>query len=311
MKVFLVRESLVGKVVAVTGGGSGIGGGIVERLNSAGALCHAIGRRGPVKLDVSDQPAVQHFVESLERLDILVCAAGDNMPRRRLAEITPDAWNHLISVNLSGAFYFVNAGLDKLRSAQGDVVLIGSIAGRWPDMSGPAYAASKAGLSAFAATAGFEEHVNGVRSAFNDLATRTIGPISTPVLIFVVVAAAATPTRLGCQAYPSTGRGSSSTSCRAWPRGSPPSSSTRGWRRATPIRASGSSSTSSWPCWSASGTRSTTKPNPHGSAPPMFGEGSPPFRSAARLRPTACELVDHRPIFRCCLRNGGSRRLGS
>ncbi|HKB32943.1 MAG TPA: SDR family NAD(P)-dependent oxidoreductase [Candidatus Dormibacteraeota bacterium] len=177
-----MRESLVGKVAVVTGGGSGIGGAIVERLNNAGAICHAIGRRGPVKLDVSDQPAVQHFVESLERLDILVCAAGDNMPRRRLAEITPDAWNHLISVNLSGAFYFVNAGLDKLRSAQGDVVLIGSIAGRWPDMSGPAYAASKAGLSAFAATAGFEEHVNGVRfSVINPGAVDTELMLKRPV----------------------------------------------------------------------------------------------------------------------------------
>ena len=156
-------ESLAGKVAIVTGGGSGIGAAVVANLTDAGVKCHAIGRRGPVKLDVTDQPAVQRFVDSLDRLDILVCAAGDNVPRRRLDEITPEVWNHLIAVNLSGAFYFINAGLRKLREARGDVLLIGSVSGHWPDLSGPAYAASKAGMSALAAAAGFEEHTNGVR----------------------------------------------------------------------------------------------------------------------------------------------------
>jgi NADP-dependent 3-hydroxy acid dehydrogenase YdfG len=158
-----VPESLAGKVAIVTGGGSGIGAAVVASLTDAGVTCHAIGRRGPVKLDVTDQPAVQRFVDSLDHLDILVCAAGDNVPRRRLEEITPEVWNHLIAVNLSGAFYFINAGLHKLREARGDVLLIGSVSGQWPDLSGPAYAASKAGMSALAAAAGFEEHMNGVR----------------------------------------------------------------------------------------------------------------------------------------------------
>ena len=156
-------ESLEGKVAIVTGGGSGIGAAIVESLTAAGVTCHAIGRRGPIKLDVTDQPAVQRFVETLERLDILVCAAGDNVERRRLEELTPEVWNQLIAVNLSGAFYFINAGLGKLRKARGDVVLIGSVSGDWPDLSGPAYQASKAGLNALAAGGGYEEHVHGVR----------------------------------------------------------------------------------------------------------------------------------------------------
>jgi NAD(P)-dependent dehydrogenase (short-subunit alcohol dehydrogenase family) len=158
-----VPESLEGKVAIVTGGGSGIGAAIVASLTAAGVTCHAIGRRGPIKLDVTDQPAVQRFVETLERLDILVCAAGDNVERRRLEELTPEVWNQLIAVNLSGAFYFINAGLGKLRKARGDVVLIGSVSGDWPDLSGPAYQASKAGLNALAAGAGYEEHVHGVR----------------------------------------------------------------------------------------------------------------------------------------------------
>jgi NADP-dependent 3-hydroxy acid dehydrogenase YdfG len=173
-----VAESLAGKVAVVTGGGSGIGAAIVDSLTSAGVTCHAIGRRGPVKLDVTDQPAVQRFVDSLERLDILVCAAGDNVPRRRLEEITPEVWNHLIAVNLSGAFYFVNAGLSKLRKARGDVVMIGSVSADWPDVSGPAYQASKAGMSALAAAAGFEEHLNGVR-----FSVIKPGAVDTPLML--------------------------------------------------------------------------------------------------------------------------------
>ena len=171
-------ESLSGKVAIVTGGGSGIGSAIVESLTAAGVTCHAIGRRGPIKLDVTDQPAVRRFVDSLEDLDILVCAAGDNVERRRLEELTPEVWNHLIAVNLSGAFYFINAGLKKLREARGDVVLISSVSSQWPDLSGPAYQASKAGLDALAAGAGFEEHLNGVR-----FSVIKPGVVDTPLLL--------------------------------------------------------------------------------------------------------------------------------
>ena len=173
-----MAESLEGKVAVVTGGGSGIGAAIVDSLTDAGVICHAIGRRGPVKLDVTDQPAVQRFVDSLDRLDILVCAAGDNVPGRRLEELTPEVWNHLIAVNLSGAFYFVNAGLSKLRKARGDVVMISSVSADWPDLSGPAYQASKAGMSALAAASGFEEHLNGVR-----FSVIKPGAVDTPLLL--------------------------------------------------------------------------------------------------------------------------------
>ena len=175
-------ESLAGKVAVVTGGSSGIGKAIVESLTAAGVTCHAVGRRGPVKVDVSDQPAVKAFVDTLERLDILVCAAGDNVPRRRFEEITPEAWDHLLSVNLSGAFYFINAALAKLRAAQGDVLLIASVSGQWPDPSGAAYQASKAGLIALARGAGLEEHLNGVRfSVINPGATNTPIMLKRPV----------------------------------------------------------------------------------------------------------------------------------
>jgi NAD(P)-dependent dehydrogenase (short-subunit alcohol dehydrogenase family) len=174
----LVADSLQGKVAIVTGGSSGIGAAVVHKLEIAGATCYAVSRHGPVRVDVSDQAAVRGFVESLERLDILICAAGDNVKKRRLDEITPEIWNHILAVNLSGAFYFINACLEKLRRARGQVVLISSVSAQWPDASGPAYQASKAGLTALARAAGFEEQNNGVRfSVINP------GLVNTPLLL--------------------------------------------------------------------------------------------------------------------------------
>ncbi|HEX6349825.1 MAG TPA: SDR family NAD(P)-dependent oxidoreductase [Candidatus Dormibacteraeota bacterium] len=168
---------LAGKTAVVTGGSSGIGAAIAERLLAAGAEVHRVSRRGPVELDVGDRAAVAAFLDSLERLDILVCAAGDNLPERRLEQLTGEAWDRLLSVNLTGAFNFVLGGLEKLRRSEGDVLLVASVSGQWPDLSGPAYQASKAGMIALARAAGLELHGDGVRfSVLNP------GAVDTPIM---------------------------------------------------------------------------------------------------------------------------------
>ncbi|HEY0129725.1 MAG TPA: SDR family NAD(P)-dependent oxidoreductase, partial [Rubrobacteraceae bacterium] len=79
--------------------------------------------------------------------------------------------------NLSGAFYCVKAALPYLREARGLIILISSVSGSWPDMSGPAYQASKAGMIGLARAAGFEEHQNWVR--FTSIMP---GIVDTPIL---------------------------------------------------------------------------------------------------------------------------------
>jgi NAD(P)-dependent dehydrogenase (short-subunit alcohol dehydrogenase family) len=59
---------LAGRVAVVTGGSSGIGAAISDRLEAAGAV-HRVSRRGPVAIDVTDRAAVQRFLGGLERLD--------------------------------------------------------------------------------------------------------------------------------------------------------------------------------------------------------------------------------------------------
>ena len=170
---------LTGKTAVVIGASSGIGLTTANLFADSGATVHAAARRmsaieegaegRPVtahELDISDEKAVRRTLEGIgerDGMDILIVAAGMNFPERRLEQLTGDSWDAMISVNLSGAFYAVRAALPYLRASRGLVVLVSSVSGSWPDASGPAYQASKAGMTQLAHAAGFEEHQNGVR----------------------------------------------------------------------------------------------------------------------------------------------------
>src|SRR3712207_3106108 len=184
---------LSGKTALVIGASSGIGLATANLFADAGATVHAAARRREAieegagerdvtahALDISDKEAVWRTVEEVggsDGLDVLVVAAGMNFPERRLEQLTAEGWDAVISVNLSGAFYAIRAALPYLRASQGLVVLISSVSGRWPDASGPAYQASKAGMVELAHAAGFEEHLNGVR--FTSILP---GIVDTPIL---------------------------------------------------------------------------------------------------------------------------------
>ena len=181
------------KTALVIGASSGIGLATANLFTDVGATVHAAARRREAiqagaggrnvtahTLDISDKEAVWRVVEEVggsDGIDILVVAAGMNFPERRLEQLTAEGWDAMISVNLSGTFYAIRAALPYLRSSSGLVVLIGSVSGRWPDASGPAYQASKAGMVELAHAAGFEEHVNGVR--FTSILP---GIVDTPIL---------------------------------------------------------------------------------------------------------------------------------
>ncbi|MEU1666714.1 SDR family NAD(P)-dependent oxidoreductase [Streptomyces sparsogenes] len=185
-----------GRTAVVSGASSGIGLAIVRRFLEAGATVHGLARRGHLieerardaapeadrlqhhSIDVGDPEAVRDWARGVSGpVDTLVCAAGTNIPERRLAQLTPPAWDSMLATNLSGTFYLLHALLPRLREARGDVVVLSSVAGAWPDHTGPAYQAAKAGLLGLARGAGRDEYGNGIR-----VCTILPGIVNTPIL---------------------------------------------------------------------------------------------------------------------------------
>ena len=177
-------ESFKGRVVLVTGTASGIGLATAGALVDAGARVHAADFRASLaekrlgaerlatglltvhQLDVTDPAAVETIVDRIgaeSPLDTLVCCAGTNIPDRHMAELTDAGWRLLLETNLTGVFSCLRAAMPQLRQTRGHVVVVSSVSAVWPDASGPAYQASKAGVNALVRAVALEEHERGIR----------------------------------------------------------------------------------------------------------------------------------------------------
>jgi NAD(P)-dependent dehydrogenase (short-subunit alcohol dehydrogenase family) len=180
--------SLEGRTALIVGASSGIGLATALLFAEEGATVHAAARRpelieeaagGKVtahRLDVTDREAVDALAQQLPELHALVVAAGVNVKERALKQLTPEDWDKLIGINLTGSFNLMRAFRPALAKTHGDVVLIGSVSGIWSDRSGPGYQASKAGLHALSRGAAFEAE-DGVR-----VTTIAPGVVDTPIL---------------------------------------------------------------------------------------------------------------------------------
>jgi 3-oxoacyl-[acyl-carrier protein] reductase len=160
-----------GRVAVVTGGVSGIGAGIAQRLRAEGARVSlwdldgmALAKAGAahsVALDVTDAEAVQRAADETEaalgRIDILIASAGITGPNHPTWEYPVVAWDRVINVNLNGVFYCNRAVVPVMqRGGYGRIVNIASIAGKEGNPNASAYSASKAGVIALTKSLGKE-----------------------------------------------------------------------------------------------------------------------------------------------------------
>jgi NAD(P)-dependent dehydrogenase (short-subunit alcohol dehydrogenase family) len=143
------------RVVAVIGGTSGIGAGIAERFLDMGARVavaglrvHATpaevaGRAEVVELDVTRPAAIEAFIGSLPRLDVLVNAAG---VIRREDEFDPGVFAHVIEINLLGVMRACVAARPLLARSSGCIVNLASMLSFFGGPLVPAYTASKGAI---------------------------------------------------------------------------------------------------------------------------------------------------------------------
>lgn len=103
--------------------------------------------------------------ERLGEIDVLVFAAGTNVPDRSMKRLTTDIWDMVVTTNLNAAYYITRAVLPAMRErGAGHLIYIASVSGLFADVSGAAYQASKRGLLGLAHAIRVEEKENGIRT---------------------------------------------------------------------------------------------------------------------------------------------------
>jgi NADP-dependent 3-hydroxy acid dehydrogenase YdfG len=191
---------LEGKIVLTTGGGSGIGLGIAHALAREGCRVVLCGRtqktleegaaeytgQAPILTrvcDVANRASVNDTFQWLEHevglCDILINSAGINVPNRAIAELTPEDWDTMLAINVTGAFNCIHAALPGMRQKGGGLIVnISSIAGkRAMKLGGAGYCASKFAMTALGTTISLEERANGVH-----ITNIYPGEVNTPIL---------------------------------------------------------------------------------------------------------------------------------
>ncbi|MBB3179798.1 SDR family NAD(P)-dependent oxidoreductase [Variovorax sp. Sphag1AA] len=172
-----------GRHAVITGGATGLGYGIAQRLLASGGSvtiwdCNgeaatkaawSLGAKAfALTVDVTQQPSVAKAVAATlaqaGRIDALVNSAGITGPNTRLWDYPVDAWRQVIDVNLNGPFICCREVVGQMRSQGfGRIVNIASVAGKDGNPNASAYSASKAGLIALTKSLGKELADTGVR----------------------------------------------------------------------------------------------------------------------------------------------------
>ena len=191
---------LQGKIVLITGAGSGIGESTARLFAKEGAkvvlsdINEEDGRKvleeikknngegAFIKADSSvpadSQKSVEMAIQKFGRLDIAVNNAGIGGAMAPVGEYEIEDWNKVISINLSGVFYGMRYQIPAmLKNGSGSIINVASILGSVGSANSSAYVAAKHGVVGLTKTAALEYSSQGIR-------VNSVGPgyIRTPLL---------------------------------------------------------------------------------------------------------------------------------
>lgn len=175
-------ERFKGKVVVVTGAGSGIGEATARRFVEEGAsvmICDKEADKlsaledelppGQVAVEVADisipgdcTRLVDSTVEKFGRLDVLINNAGVDQPGS-VAELADADWRRVIDNDLSGVFYMTRAAMPHLVKVKGAIINTASVSGLGGDWGHAAYCAAKGGIVNFTRATAMDSAKDGVR----------------------------------------------------------------------------------------------------------------------------------------------------
>ena len=175
------HNDLAGRVVVITGGGTGIGAAIAERYAAEGAHVVILGRRlTPLKetaahtgataivADVADgasaRAAVAQIVERYGRIDVLVANAGGH-GFAAVGDTGDEDWDGAIRANLSTAFVMTREALPALRRGNdSQIVIVSSLAGLFAGPSVAGYTVGKHALVGLTRSLARDYSRHGVRT---------------------------------------------------------------------------------------------------------------------------------------------------
>lgn len=162
---------LEGKIVLVTGGGTGIGRATAFLLAIEGAAVTVVGRRehklletvneirknggtahhiaGDISMVSDTERFVRESVNKFGGLDILVNNAGV-VKATKITEVTEEEYNYIMDINLKGTLFMCRYAVPEIKKrGGGSIINIGSALGikGWKDGTTSVYSASKGGVS--------------------------------------------------------------------------------------------------------------------------------------------------------------------
>jgi NAD(P)-dependent dehydrogenase (short-subunit alcohol dehydrogenase family) len=182
---FANYPSLRDRAVIVTGGATGIGEAIVEAFafqeakvsfldvqdDAAVTLAARLGRCRNIPVyrhcDLTDIAALQSAIAATANqfgtIDVLVNNAGNDM-RHKVADVTPEFWEHTIAVNLKHQFFAAQAVIPVMqRARQGSIINMSSIGWVIPSVHQSVYVTAKAAVVGMTRTLAHEIGSDNIR----------------------------------------------------------------------------------------------------------------------------------------------------